>query len=144
MIRVEKPLPSMKEEGSSPSTRSSSSIASDRHSISEAHDLYDEEPLTDADGWVYGDNKWEGQGPRGGIGKYTRYRRWTRVAVVQEIVQTVGDGEVGIQQHNRTYSMWQPTLSEEEGAMSKRKDRNDSPLRQRLKALTKTSLNSSA
>jgi hypothetical protein len=29
----------------------------------------EEEPLTDADGWVYGDNKWEGQSPKGGMGK---------------------------------------------------------------------------
>lgn len=27
------------------------------------------EPDTDAEGWVYGDNKWEGQTGKGGIGK---------------------------------------------------------------------------
>ncbi|KAF9051007.1 hypothetical protein BDZ89DRAFT_1056904 [Hymenopellis radicata] len=41
-----------------------------------------EEELTDADGWVYADNKWEAKGPRGGIGKYTRYRRWSRIALL--------------------------------------------------------------
>jgi hypothetical protein len=134
----------MKEESAgTPSTPRSNSIASDRYSIDESHDLSDEEPMTDTDGWVYGDNKWEGQGSKGGIGKYTRYRRWTRVAVVQETVQIVGDGETGIQ-HHRTFSMWEPTytVTEEDGTISKRKEH--SPLRQRLKALTKTSLNSNA
>jgi hypothetical protein len=28
-----------------------------------------DEPLTDADGWIYGDNKWEGQSAKGGMGK---------------------------------------------------------------------------
>ncbi|KAF8919988.1 integral peroxisomal membrane peroxin-domain-containing protein [Mucidula mucida] len=41
-----------------------------------------EEELTDADGWVYGDNKWEAKGPKGGIGKYTRFRRWSRIALI--------------------------------------------------------------
>ncbi|CEL53340.1 Peroxisomal membrane protein PEX30 OS=Saccharomyces cerevisiae (strain ATCC 204508 / S288c) GN=PEX30 PE=1 SV=1 [Rhizoctonia solani AG-1 IB] len=30
--------------------------------------------LTDQDGWIYADNKWEMPSPKGGIGKYTRYR----------------------------------------------------------------------
>ncbi|KIY74256.1 hypothetical protein CYLTODRAFT_484583 [Cylindrobasidium torrendii FP15055 ss-10] len=38
----------------------------------------DPEPLTDADGWVQCDNKWQA-----GKGKYTRFRRWTRIAVVR-------------------------------------------------------------
>lgn len=29
----------------------------------------EETPLTDAEGWVYGDNKWEGSSGKGGIGK---------------------------------------------------------------------------
>ena len=29
----------------------------------------DEEPLTDPDGWVYADNKWEGASNKGGMGK---------------------------------------------------------------------------
>ncbi|KII92180.1 hypothetical protein PLICRDRAFT_36971 [Plicaturopsis crispa FD-325 SS-3] len=49
----------------------------------------DEEIETDADGWVYGGNKWEGLGPKGGIGKYTRYRRWTRIAYVTETIEEI-------------------------------------------------------
>ncbi|TBU38599.1 integral peroxisomal membrane peroxin-domain-containing protein [Dichomitus squalens] len=65
-----------------------------------AHDAKDEveveEPFTDADGWVYADNKWEGASSKGGMGKYTRYRRWTRIAVLTETVEVVGPGELGI------------------------------------------------
>ncbi|KAI0656681.1 integral peroxisomal membrane peroxin-domain-containing protein [Cubamyces menziesii] len=57
----------------------------------------DTEPFTDPDGWVYADNKWEGGSSKGGMGKYTRYRRWTRVAVLTETVELVGPGELGIQ-----------------------------------------------
>ncbi|KAI8975854.1 integral peroxisomal membrane peroxin-domain-containing protein [Trametes punicea] len=57
----------------------------------------DEEPYTDPDGWVYADNKWEGASSKGGMGKYTRYRRWTRVAVLTETIELVGPGELGIQ-----------------------------------------------
>ena len=31
-----------------------------------------EEPLTDPDGWVYADNKWEGASSKGGMGKVRR------------------------------------------------------------------------
>ncbi|EIW82683.1 hypothetical protein CONPUDRAFT_163776 [Coniophora puteana RWD-64-598 SS2] len=55
-----------------------------------------EEPMTDAEGWVYGDNKWEGASSKGGMGKYTRYRRWTRIALLTETVELVGPGPVGI------------------------------------------------
>ena len=58
----------------------------------------------DADGWVYGDNKWENTGARGGLGKvspqikacfkrhakglqFTRRRRWQRRAICSETVQ---------------------------------------------------------
>ena len=51
---------------------------------------------TDADGWIYGDNKWEAASAKGGMGKYTRYRRWTRIAVLEETVEVVGPGELGI------------------------------------------------
>jgi len=56
----------------------------------------DEEMFTDADGWMYADNKWEGASARGGMGKYTRFRRWTRIAILSETVELVGLGEVGI------------------------------------------------
>jgi len=55
-----------------------------------------EETATDADGWVYGDNKWEASTSKGGLGKYTRYRRWTRVAILEETVQEVGPGGLGV------------------------------------------------
>ncbi|PCH43500.1 hypothetical protein WOLCODRAFT_138378 [Wolfiporia cocos MD-104 SS10] len=55
------------------------------------------ELITDADGWVYADNKWEGASAKGGMGKYTRYRRWTRIAVLSETVEPAGPGDVGIQ-----------------------------------------------
>jgi len=56
----------------------------------------EEEIDTDPDGWIYGDNKWEGASAKGGLGKYTRYRRWTRVAVLSETVESVDGGEVGV------------------------------------------------
>ncbi|ODO08837.1 hypothetical protein L198_00570 [Cryptococcus wingfieldii CBS 7118] len=42
---------------------------------------------TDNDGWVYGDNKWESVGPKGGLGKFTRRRRWQRRAVCIETIR---------------------------------------------------------
>jgi len=57
----------------------------------------DEEVFTDVDGWVYGDNKWEHGSSKGGMGKYTRYRRWTRIAVLSETIEPVGPGDVGVQ-----------------------------------------------
>ncbi|KAH8992761.1 hypothetical protein EDB86DRAFT_2930664 [Lactarius hatsudake] len=51
---------------------------------------------TDADGWVYGDNKWESHSGKGGIGKYTRHRRWTRVAFLTETTERVGPGPTGV------------------------------------------------
>ncbi|KAH8107801.1 integral peroxisomal membrane peroxin-domain-containing protein [Cristinia sonorae] len=56
----------------------------------------DEETFTDADGWVYGDNKWEHGSNKGGMGKYTRFRRWTRIAVLTETIEPVGPGELGV------------------------------------------------
>ncbi|KAF8317913.1 hypothetical protein DL93DRAFT_2076433 [Clavulina sp. PMI_390] len=49
----------------------------------------EEVSLTDAEGWVYGDNKWEATAPKNGIGKFTRSRRWTRIAVLTETVEIV-------------------------------------------------------
>ncbi|KAI0373415.1 hypothetical protein BV20DRAFT_735359 [Pilatotrama ljubarskyi] len=124
--RVERPLPSAKEESAAASgasrilkaagkMRQPSIDAGDRKSEKEkegektgehgeervealGHGGEDEdEPLTDPDGWVYADNKWEGASNKGGMGKYTRYRRWTRVAVLTETVELVEPGELGIQ-----------------------------------------------
>ncbi|GJJ08777.1 hypothetical protein Clacol_002996 [Clathrus columnatus] len=55
-----------------------------------------EETPTDMDGWVYGDNKWEALSGRGGMGKYTRFRRWTRVAILEENIEEVGPGPLGL------------------------------------------------
>ncbi|EJT97337.1 hypothetical protein DACRYDRAFT_119456 [Dacryopinax primogenitus] len=49
----------------------------------------DEALETDENGWVYCDNKWQGRGSKGGMGKYTRSRRWTRVALCHETVEIV-------------------------------------------------------
>ena len=56
----------------------------------------EDEAVTDPDGWLYGDNKWEGASSKGGMGKYTRFRRWTRIALLTESVELVGPGELGI------------------------------------------------
>ncbi|KIJ49519.1 hypothetical protein M422DRAFT_161366 [Sphaerobolus stellatus SS14] len=55
-----------------------------------------EDTATDADGWVYGDNKWEAPTSKGGLGKFTRYRRWSRVAILEETVEEVEPGPLGI------------------------------------------------
>ncbi|KAI0082021.1 hypothetical protein K474DRAFT_1655951 [Panus rudis PR-1116 ss-1] len=60
----------------------------------------EEDIYTDPDGWVYGDNKWEKCSSKGGRGKYTRYRRWTRIAVLSETVEVVEDGETGIRRED--------------------------------------------
>jgi hypothetical protein len=51
---------------------------------------------TDGDGWVYGDNKWEATSGKGGLGKFTRYRRWTRIAILEETVEETYPGPLGI------------------------------------------------
>ncbi|KAI9068315.1 hypothetical protein FKP32DRAFT_1587718 [Trametes sanguinea] len=129
--RVERPLPSAKEESAAAASASRILKAAgkmrqpsvdagraDGHKDSEkggdkedggTHGLADagtgasrldaddeEEPYTDPDGWVYADNKWEGASSKGGMGKYTRYRRWTRVAVLTETVELIEPGELGI------------------------------------------------
>jgi len=56
----------------------------------------EDEAVTDPDGWLYGDNKWEGASSKGGMGKYTRFRRWTRIALLTETIELVGPGELGV------------------------------------------------
>ncbi|KAH9858580.1 integral peroxisomal membrane peroxin-domain-containing protein [Lenzites betulinus] len=117
--RVERPLPSAKEESAAVASasrilkaagkmRQPSVDAGRADNVKEgdgekaaedgvAHaDDEDAEPWTDPDGWVYADNKWEGASAKGGMGKYTRNRRWTRVAVLSETVELVEPGELGI------------------------------------------------
>ncbi|EAL23503.1 hypothetical protein CNBA1500 [Cryptococcus deneoformans B-3501A] len=48
---------------------------------------------TDADGWVYGDNKWENVGSKGGLGKFTRRRRWRRRAICIETVRKLSPSD---------------------------------------------------
>ncbi|KAG8741450.1 hypothetical protein FRC10_002854 [Ceratobasidium sp. 414] len=52
------------------------------------------DPLTDPDGWVYADNKWEAPSPKGGLGKYTRYRVWSRCAILIEDIEDLDDDEL--------------------------------------------------
>ncbi|PPQ89576.1 hypothetical protein CVT25_012248 [Psilocybe cyanescens] len=127
LSRVERPLPSIKDESpnssrllkaagrlrdsGSTATVNSSAVSDTNKSTmgtsdvdfdsQDCKDTSEEEPLTDVDGWVYGDNKWEGQSNRGGMGKYTRYRRWTRVAVVFEEVETVSAEEIVMQEEQK-------------------------------------------
>ncbi|KAG9316459.1 Peroxin/Dysferlin domain-containing protein [Chiua virens] len=61
--------------------------------------------VTDPEGWVYGDNKWEGESSKGGMGKYTRYRRWTRIAILTETVELVGPGEFGVMRDSGAFSV---------------------------------------
>ncbi|KAF9047296.1 integral peroxisomal membrane peroxin-domain-containing protein [Panaeolus papilionaceus] len=113
--RVDKPLPVLEKEENAPTTsrlikaagrlRESSLGSSDKANanatarveehVPEDSNMVLEDPLTDVDGWVYGDNKWEAQSHKGGMGKYTRFRRWTRIAVVFETVERVAanDGD---------------------------------------------------
>ncbi|KAH7913175.1 integral peroxisomal membrane peroxin-domain-containing protein [Hygrophoropsis aurantiaca] len=125
--------------------------------------IQEEEFLTDLDGWIYGDNKWESGSNKGGMGKYTRYRRWTRIAILVETIELVGPGDVGIVRGSSTFgdetvssmasstgpSLASPTLSafsEGESTASTISDtgkdggkggegRRRSILRQRLKAV---------
>ncbi|KAG8844212.1 hypothetical protein FRB91_000190 [Serendipita sp. 411] len=52
-----------------------------------------EKEFTDQDGWIYGDNKWENTSAKGGIGKFTRFRRWCRVAILEEEEESVDETE---------------------------------------------------
>ncbi|KAK8864376.1 hypothetical protein IAR55_001624 [Kwoniella newhampshirensis] len=55
--------------------------------IAPADIVVEKDDVTDGDGWVYGDNKWENMGPKGGLGKFTRRRRWQRRAVCIETIR---------------------------------------------------------
>ncbi|KAH7923927.1 hypothetical protein BV22DRAFT_1105784 [Leucogyrophana mollusca] len=82
--------------GSGESPERDKGSSSDHHAEDPFVPPTQEEVLTDSDGWVYGDNKWEGGSNKGGMGKYTRYRRWTRIATLIETVELAGPGELGI------------------------------------------------
>lgn len=70
----------------------STDVSDDGHSSSEVTGTippFDVE--TDAEGWVYGDNKWENMKASGGLGKFTRRRRWQRRAVCTETVHRISE-----------------------------------------------------
>ena len=46
------------------------------------------EPFTDQDGWIYGDNKWENQSSKGGIGKVS-LRSFLDLLLPADAVRTV-------------------------------------------------------
>ena len=84
LSRVERPLPSAKDETPNSSrplkaagrtnsttadTTKNAAATSETDDISEVSEDTAEELLTDVDGWVYGDNKWENQSHKGGLGK---------------------------------------------------------------------------
>ncbi|KAJ6593728.1 integral peroxisomal membrane peroxin-domain-containing protein [Mycena capillaripes] len=147
LSRVEKPLPSEKEENpgllmkAAVKMRESSSHPAPAPPADDAEadkasphsDEEEEELITDEDGWVYGDNKWEKPSAKGGMGKYTRFRRWTRVAIVTETVESVPEGEVDVapQLEPMTPS---PISSTQSGSPVEEKPRDSSPLKQRLKS----------
>jgi hypothetical protein len=79
--RVERPLPSLKEEVPSNRLLKAAGMMKDAKDAAQPnHEKKDkekeeeehsesDEPLTDADGWIYADNKWEGSSGRAGMGK---------------------------------------------------------------------------
>ncbi|KAF5389473.1 hypothetical protein D9757_004294 [Collybiopsis confluens] len=150
--RVEKPVPSIKEENPSllmkaagkmkeANSQNFSNMEAD-HKPSQKDDdtTEDENVATDADGWIYCDNKWEGRSNKGGMGKYTRYRRWTRIAVVNEAVEIVEDGETGVEGSWGRTSVSMVNASPITTSPTRQAENipeGESPLRQRLSALIK-------
>ncbi|KAJ7078922.1 integral peroxisomal membrane peroxin-domain-containing protein [Mycena belliarum] len=145
LTRVEKPLPSDKEESNGllmkaavKMRESGSHLPADdaEGDKASAHSEEEEEDLvTDEDGWVYGDNKWEKPSAKGGMGKYTRFRRWTRVAVVTETVEPVLEDEV--QKALPPLRVASPVLTTSTMTASpveEKAARDSNPLKQRLKS----------
>jgi len=113
----------------------------------------DESELTDQDGWTYCDNQWKGANNKGGLGKYTRYRKWTRLAILTEYVEPASvedvEKQTEIMRHSRTSTsasmtkgdVWKENTNlprpEEPKQASQKEDEPDdekSRLRHRLKA----------
>lgn len=80
--RVERPLPSLREEVPSNRLLKAAGMMKDvKDTVHHNHEKKDkekeeeedqsgsDEPLTDADGWIYGGNKWEGGSGKEGMGK---------------------------------------------------------------------------
>ena len=81
VTRVERPAPSDEKETQSASKlvqtigRRSNSVGGSPErnpNVSEDEPFEGDEYTTDPDGWAYGDNKWQGLGPHGGLGKVHR------------------------------------------------------------------------
>ncbi|KAJ7350239.1 integral peroxisomal membrane peroxin-domain-containing protein [Mycena albidolilacea] len=141
LSRVEKPLPIEKEENSGLLMKAAAKMRdsnaqpplasvdeSEGDHMSPDSEEQEEELVTDEDGWVYGDNKWEKPSGKGGMGKYTRFRIWSRIAVVTETVQLVPEGEV----ETTPPIPISPTLTK--SPVEEKAPHDDSPLRQRLKS----------
>ncbi|KAG6813670.1 hypothetical protein H0H92_008518 [Tricholoma furcatifolium] len=121
----------------------------------DVHEGYPDEDhiATDSDGWIYGDNKWESTSSKNNIGKFTRYRRWTRVAIVSESIQIVDQDDPVVvkapdspsppQASTETQDSKLPMPGDEilaHGKMTESPPEAESPLRQRLRrALSKPS-----
>jgi hypothetical protein len=81
--------------------------------------------------------------------QYTRYRRWTRVAVVGEVVEEVEDGSVGVESAHAELNMSSTSDHTEDNTRTvkvsvdgttSRPTEEESPLRKRLRrALAKPS-----
>jgi len=77
--RIERPLPSLKEEVPSNRLLKAAGMMKDAKDVPPNHEKKDkeqeeessesDETLTDNDGWIYADNKWEGGSGNGGMGK---------------------------------------------------------------------------
>ena len=104
--RVERPLPSLKEEVPTSRLLKAAGVMKDAKDAQPNHEKRDrdkeeeedpesDETLTDADGWIYADNKWEGSSGRGSMGKVST----TRVLppsrgpnVIPHSTRGIGDG----------------------------------------------------
>ena len=79
VTRVERPLPDEKESPSASRilkavSKKKDSLGGEKVAMTEEpseepFEAAEEEVVTDPDGWIYGDNKWEGASAKGGLGK---------------------------------------------------------------------------
>lgn len=152
--RVERPLPSLKEEVPSSRLLKAAGMGRDVKDVvhssenekeEEGEESESDELFTDTDGWIYADNKWEGGSGKGSMGKYTRYRRWTRIAVLNETVELVGPGDVGTVAHRRKPSHTRSSSSSSPPPAVERRQSGESDgertgIRQRLVAVMSSSV----
>lgn len=88
--RVERPLPSLKEEVPSSRLLKAAGMAKDAKDVvhsnekekeKEGEESESDELFTDADGWIYADNKWEGGSGKGSMGKVCALRMFPFIHV---------------------------------------------------------------